>query len=160
VPGHEIIICGKDGCPLPEGNCGEIMIRGPGMFRGYVNSPERNCVGGWFASGDTGVIEEEVLFIRGRSCSMIHVAGMKVFPEEIEACLMAHPAVESARVYAISHERMGQIIVADMQLLPGRSASEKELYLHCRRYLSPWKIPVEFNVNTRIIKTASGKIKR
>ncbi len=160
VPGHEIMICDKEGCPLPEGSCGEIMIRGPGMFRGYVNPSGGNCADGWFASGDTGVMEEGVLFIRGRSCSVIHVAGMKVFPEEIEACLMAHPAVESARVYAISHKRMGQITVADIQALPGGSVSGKELYLHCRRYLSPWKIPVEFNVNTRIIKTAGGKTKR
>jgi long-chain acyl-CoA synthetase len=160
VPGHEIMICDKAGRALPDGTCGEIMIRGPGMFSGYVNAPERSCMNGWFASGDTGVMEDGVLFIRGRSCSVIHVAGMKVFPEEIEACLMAHPAVGSARVYAVSHRRMGHIIIADIQPVSGETVSEKGLYLHCRRYLSPWKIPVEFNMDTRIGRTASGKVKR
>ena len=160
VPGHRIMIRDSQGRPVPEGTAGEIMIQGPGMFEGYVNASGIFGKDAWFASGDTGMIKEGVLYIRGRSCSAIHVAGMKVFPEEIEACLLSHPAIKAARVYGTDHPRMGKVINADIAVRYGSKISEKELFMYCRRHLSPWKIPADWNIGAEIEKTSSGKVRR
>ena len=161
APGHSIMIRNRTGSsPLSEGEEGEIMIRGPGMFEGYVNAPCPFDSDGWFASGDMGLIRGGVLYVKGRECSVIHVAGMKVFPEEIEACLLAHTYVHAVRVYGTRHPRMGQVITADLSLRKGAVLTEKQLFLFCRERLSPWKIPVNFNINVKIDRTGSGKVLR
>ncbi len=161
APGHSIMIRNPSaGTPLSEGEEGEIMIRGPGMFEGYVNAPCPLDSNGWFASGDMGLVRDGVLYVRGRECSVIHVAGMKVFPEEIEACLLAHPDVNAARVHGTRHPRMGQVITADISLRKGAVLTQKQLFLFCRERLSPWKIPANFNINVKIERTASGKVLR
>jgi acyl-CoA synthetase (AMP-forming)/AMP-acid ligase II len=160
VPGHRIMIRDSRGRPVSEGTAGEIMIQGPGMFEGYVNVAGTFGRETWFASGDTGMVKDSILYIRGRSCSAIHVAGMKVFPEEIEACLLSHPAIKAARVYGTDHPRMGKVVNADISVKDGAELPEKELFMYCHKHLSPWKIPANWNIGAEIEKTSSGKVRR
>ena len=160
VPGHSIMVRGKDGRPLEEGETGEILVKGPGMFTGYADSPDFFLEDGWFSTGDSGFFRGGALFVKGRSCSAFHVAGMKVFPEEIESCLLAHEAVSNVRVAASSHPRLGDVISAEVVVKEGVKLDERELYTYCRRYLAPWKIPLGFRFVSSVATTTSGKVRR
>jgi long-chain acyl-CoA synthetase len=147
------------------GDVGEIFVRGPGMLDAYVIPWRRRdeiLKEGWFRTGDLGVLDEEgSLQLVGRSHSVINVAGLKCFPEEIEAILCEHPGVLAARVSGKAHDRVGAIPVAE--IVPRDSSAPPSilsLNTHCRRALSRYKVPVEFKMVERLPKTASGKLKR
>jgi len=147
------------------GEIGELFLRGPGIFDAYVIPWRRRdevLEEGWFRTGDLGVFDEEgYLQLVGRSHSVINVAGLKCFPEEIEAVLCDHPAVAGARVYGKPHERVGAIPVAEIVPKdPATPPTILSLSSHCRAKLARYKVPVEFRMVESLPKTASGKIKR
>ncbi len=161
VPGHLIRVCDENGRRMEDGMTGEVQVKGPGMFAGYVNGEDRDCLrDGWFPTGDTGYLKDGILFLKGRSTSAFHVAGMKVFPEEIEACLLAHDEVENVHVYSERDHRMGDVIIADVVLVSGGDVRESQLYRYCSDHLSPWKVPAIFNLVDNVQTTSSGKVKR
>jgi acyl-CoA synthetase (AMP-forming)/AMP-acid ligase II len=90
--------------PLAEGETGQLALRGPGMFSGYLNPPrsrEEVLHDGWFLTGDLAHRDSGGrIVLDGRTSSVIHVAGHKVFPEEVAAVLDQHPAVLRSRVFA------------------------------------------------------------
>jgi long-chain acyl-CoA synthetase len=157
------------GRPLPdfeiETRQGEIWIQGPGMLDAYLN-PWRTrddiLTDGWFHSGDLGHYDEEGdLHLDGRSGSVINVAGMKCFPEEVEAVLREHPGVKGARVLGRKHPRVGAIPVAEIIAVdPSKPPPISALVAHCRAALSAYKIPMDFQFVESISLTASGKIRR
>ena len=151
--------------PVKAGEVGELFVRGPGMLDAYVIPWRRGdeiLEDGWFGTGDLGVLDEEgYLQLVGRSHSVINVAGLKCFPEEIEAVLCEHPEVAAARVSGRPHEKVGAIPVAEIVAInPASPPSILSLNTHCRGALSRYKMPVEFKFVEALPKTASGKIKR
>jgi long-chain acyl-CoA synthetase len=163
VPGYEVAVFADDGHRQPAGTPGEIGIRGSGLFSAYY-APwvlrEQISRDGWFLTGDIGWIETDgALFLQGRKKAVIFVAGLKFFPEEVEACLNDCPGVKESRVFGAPHPHLGQVPHAEVVLAtPGTDLDT--LRAHCARVLSAYKIPHEFTVVEAIARTPGGKILR
>ncbi len=160
---------GSIGRPLPGFEAdlrdGELFLRGPGMLDAYLDpwqTRDEILVDGWFRTGDLCRRDEAGrLTLVGRSHSVINVAGMKCFPEEIEAVLREHPGVRAARVSGRANARTGAMPVAELVASdPSRPPSPAALVSHCRTALARYKVPLEFRFVDAIPLTASGKIKR
>jgi long-chain acyl-CoA synthetase len=98
--------------------------------------------------------------ILGRSRTIINVGGMKFFPEEVEKCINSVPGVLESRVIATPHLTFGSAPIAEIVKSVGEDVQVKTLWMHCRKNLSKYKLPVEFRFVGSIPKTPTGKIKR
>jgi acyl-CoA synthetase (AMP-forming)/AMP-acid ligase II len=150
--------------PVVEGETGQLALRGPGLFSGYLNPPRsRDEVlrDGWFLTGDLAHRDSGGrIVLDGRNSSVIHVAGHKVFPEEVAAVLDQHPAVLRSRIYGSPHPQMGEAVHAEVQLRSGLSPTPAEdLLLFCRQRLSSQKVPVSLEFVAEISMTSSGKVR-
>lgn len=149
--------------PLPDGETGQLALRGPGMFSGYLNPPRSRAEvlhDGWFLTGDLAHRDSGGrIVLDGRTSSVIHVAGHKVFPEEVAAVLDHHPAVLRSRVSAQPHPQMGEAIHADVQLRPGQDATPEDIIAFCRHRLSSQKVPATLAIVPEISTTTSGKVR-
>lgn len=158
--GYEVRIQDPD-----KAGVGVVLVRGPGLFDAYV-SPWRLrqdvLEGGWFNTGDVGKLSDDgALAILGREKNLINFVGMKIFPDEVEAVLVGHPAIEEARVYGVAHPQFGQMPGAEVVVRPGmQMPTEVELRRHCYQRLAAHKVPKEFRYVARLERTGSGKIKR
>jgi len=165
LPDFAVELRDDAGHVVAPGEVGELFLRGPGMLDGYL-SPLRVRAqileDGWFSSGDLARADASgSLRLVGRTRSVINVSGLKCFPEEIEAVLLAHPEVAAARVTGRAHAHLGAVPVADVVPRDARRAPEaKSLAVHCRAALARYKVPVEFRVVRALPLTASGKVKR
>jgi acyl-CoA synthetase (AMP-forming)/AMP-acid ligase II len=164
VDGFEAKIVDEAMNPLPDGQPGQLTLRGPGMFSGYLNPPRSRAEvlrDGWFLTGDLAHRDSGGrIVLDGRTTSVIHVAGHKVFPEEVAAVLDHHPAVLRSRVSARPHAQMGEAIHADVQLRPGQTATAPEdIIAFCRRRLSSQKVPASLDIVAEISTTSSGKVR-
>jgi long-chain acyl-CoA synthetase len=160
LPAYEVALLDDRGRPADEG---EFRVRGPGLLDAYLVPWDPSPLdGGWFASGDLVRRDEDGhLFLMGRKKSVINVAGMKVFPEEVERVLNEHPGVARSRVLGREHPQMGQVAVAE--IIPADPAAPPklvELQRHCRALLSAYKVPMVFKLVDTLPLTASGKLKR
>ncbi len=163
LPAYEVKLCGDEGLPVPEGQPGEFHVRGPGLLDAYLVPWEPAPLqDGWFASGDLVRRDAEGhLFLVGRKKAVINVAGMKVFPEEVERVLDSHPSVSRSLVSGRTHPQMGQIPVAEIiPADPALPPKPVELQRHCRALLSAYKVPMQFKIVEALPMTASGKLRR
>jgi long-chain acyl-CoA synthetase len=164
VPGYAVGVFAPDGAPLAAGAHGEVGVRGPGLFDAYYEPWRPRAAvlrDGWFMTGDVGSVDAAgALTLHGRLKSTIVVAGMKVFPEEIEAVLLSQPGVAEARAFGREHPRLGELPHAEVVVAAGSTFDRDALVAHCARHLSPYKMPVEIAVVAAIPKTASGKVLR
>lgn len=165
LPDFAVKLLDPSGCPRPPGEVGEIWLRGPGMLDAYLSPWRRReaaLLDGWFPTGDLGHVDADGhLFLVGRTRTVINVAGMKCFPEEIEAVLHELPEVHAVRVIPRPHERVGAVPVAE--IVPADTArppTAARLAAHCRERLAHYKVPVEFRFVSSLPQTASGKIRR
>lgn len=164
VDGFEAKIVDDHMRTLPDGQTGQLALRGPGMFSGYLNPPrsrDQILHDGWFLTGDLGHRDSGGrIVLDGRTSSVIHVAGHKVFPEEVAAVLDHHPAVLRSRVSARAHPQMGEAIHADVQLRPGQAETKVEdIIAFCRKRLSSQKVPATLDIVAQIPTTSSGKVR-
>jgi long-chain acyl-CoA synthetase len=165
APGYDVAVVGADGAPLPAGTAGDVRVRGEGLCSGYYRPWRPRAAllhDGWFVTGDVGVLDATGrLSLVGRSTSVIIVAGMKVFPEEVEACLDRLPGVAESRVFGRPHPRMGEVACADVVPRPGGPAPvPRALAAACAQALSTHKVPVEIRLVDALPRTAGGKILR
>lgn len=163
VSSFEAMIVHDEMEPVPDGETGQLAVRGPGTFSGYLNPPRlrgeilRN---GWFLTGDLAHRDGNGLIVLdGRTSSVIHVAGHKVFPEEVAAVLDSHPAVLRSRVFGRPHPQWGEAVYAEAQLRNGAPVTGDELLTFCRRRLSSQKVPVTVELVPEISMTSSGKVR-
>jgi long-chain acyl-CoA synthetase len=163
VPGYEIAVFSDEGQCLPSGTPGEIGVRGDGLFSAYYTPwrlREQVARDGWFLTGDIGRLEKDgALFLEGRKKAVIFVAGLKFFPEEVEACINQFPGVTESRVFGAPHTHLGQVPLAEV-VFATPSPDLDGLRRHCARALSPYKVPAEFTVVDATAKTPGGKILR
>ncbi|HEY5909105.1 MAG TPA: AMP-binding protein [Verrucomicrobiae bacterium] len=164
LPGFAAAILDEALKPVGDGQTGQLAVRGPGMFAGYLSPPlarEAVLSDGWFLTGDLAHRDRDGLFtIDGRSKSVINVAGHKVFPEDVAAVLDQHPAVWRSRVTTRPHPRLGEIVHADVQLREGRlPVGTEDLLAFCRRRLSGYKVPASIALVEEIELTPSGKVR-
>ncbi len=164
VPGYEIAVVGDDGGSAPPGVPGDVRVRGRGLASGYYRPwlpPARAFPGGWLATGDIGSLDRAGrLTLHGRSKSTIVTAGMKVFPEEVEAVLDRQPGVRESRVVGRPHPRLGEVACAEVVPAAGATVDARALAAACADVLSSHKVPVEFRVVDAIPRTPGGKIRR
>jgi acyl-CoA synthetase (AMP-forming)/AMP-acid ligase II len=163
VPSFEAKIV-HDGMQLvAEGETGQLALRGPGMFSGYLNPPRLRAEimhDGWFLTGDLAHRDSSGLIVLdGRTSSVIHVAGHKVFPEEVASVLDSHPAVLRSRVFGRQHPQWGEAVYAEAQLRNGTPVTSDELLTYCRKRLSSQKVPVSLEFVPEISMTSSGKVR-
>lgn len=164
APSFEVGILGADGKECPEGRIGELVLRGPGMFEGYLDPPvshQEVMTDGWFHTGDLAKRDKTgLIWIEGREKTLINVSGNKVFPEEVESVLNQAPGVQLSRVFGVEHPIFGEIVHAEIRMKPGAAFSESDLHKHCGRLLSSYKIPQQFKPVDVIPLTNTGKVRR
>ena len=147
---------------LPQGEKGEIRLRGPQLMRDYRNLPEETALAlrnGWLYTGDVGELDADgYLFIRGRKKEMIIVSGYNVFPREVEEVLHGNPAVREAAVVGRQDAYRGELPVAFVVARDGATLNTAELGVFCADRLAKYKIPAEFRIVDTLPKTGVGKI--
>ncbi|HTW89031.1 MAG TPA: acyl--CoA ligase [Candidatus Binataceae bacterium] len=160
--GVEISIVDADGNHLKLGEAGEVVIKGPAVMRGYENNPEANArsfTGGWFRTGDQGVLDESgYLRLVGRLKEMINRGGEKISPLEIDDLLLTHPQVAEAVSFGVEHPSWGEEVAAAVVLR--ESVPDGELLAFCKAHLAEYKCPKKIYVVEAIPRTATGKIQR
>jgi O-succinylbenzoic acid--CoA ligase len=153
-----------EGKVLLPGEVGEIVVRGavvsPGYFKREAET-RKAWQKGWFHTGDLGRLDEEgFLYVVDRRTDLIISGGENVYPAEVEAVLLAHPAVEEAGVYARADDRWGQVPVAAVKLREGKTITETELILWCQSRLARYKVPRQIEFRDNLPRNAAGKLVR
>jgi acyl-CoA synthetase (AMP-forming)/AMP-acid ligase II len=158
----ELAVWDEDGRPVPAGEPGEIVLRGPKVFPGYWRDPEataRAFTGGWFHTGDVGVLDDDgYLFIVDRLKDMIVSGGENIASSEVERVLYEHPAVLEAAVVGRPDRRWGEVPVAFVVLRPDRAAGADQLVEHCRAQLARFKVPAAVTFLDALPRNPSGKV--
>ncbi|MGB1347265.1 MAG: AMP-binding enzyme, partial [Pseudomonadales bacterium] len=148
--------------PVPRDGktIGEVMFRGNVVMKGYLknkSATEESFKGGWFHSGDLGVIHEDgYIQLKDRSKDIIISGGENISSIEIEEVLYKHPAVEAVAVVAMPDEKWGETPCAFVQIKENSKASENELSQWCRDNMASFKTPRKF-IFDNIPKTSTGK---
>ena len=151
--------------PVPRDGktMGEIMFRGNITMKGYLKNPKASAdafAGGWFHTGDLGVIYPDgYIKIRDRSKDIIISGGENISSIEVEDALYRHPAVMACGVVAAPDPKWGETPCAFVELRTGESATEEDIIAHCRAHLAPFKIPRKV-VFGELPKTSTGKIQK
>jgi O-succinylbenzoic acid--CoA ligase len=163
VLGTEVRIV-ADGRDLPRGTPGEIAVRGPTVMQGYLHAPDATAGAlraGWLHTGDVGYLDaDDALHVLDRRDDLIVSGGENVYPAEIEAVLLEHPAVEDAGVTGVADADLGSRVVAWVVVAPGATVATTELARHCRERLAGYKQPREFRFGSALPRNASGKLQR
>ena len=137
LPGQEVRVVDRDGRPVPQGERGEVVIRGANVMRGYLNRPEetaKTLVDGWLHTGDVGVFDADgYLRIVDRIKDMIIRGGENIYPKEIEAALYTHEGVLEAAVVGRPDEVLGEVVVAHVALRPESAATAERAARRVRR---------------------------
>jgi len=151
--------------PVPRDGrtLGEVMFRGNVVMKGYFRNPEatqKAFAGGWFHSGDLGVIHPDgYIQLKDRSKDIIISGGENISSIEVEEALYRHPAVAVAAVVAMPHEKWGETPCAFIELAPGQRADADDLRQWCRDQLAAYKVPGRF-VFAPVPRTSTGKIQK
>ena len=164
VPGYDIELRAEDGRPVPEGQPGDLYIRGPSaalMYWGNRDKTRETFQGGWTKSGDKYTRNPDGTFAyAGRTDDMIKVSGMYVSPFEVEATLVQHPAVLEAALIGVPDADGLSKTKAFVVLKEGCSASEADLKAFVKSHLAPYKYPRSIEFVGELPKTATGKVQR
>jgi acyl-CoA synthetase (AMP-forming)/AMP-acid ligase II len=162
--GPEVAIMDDDGTILPQGEIGEVVIRGPNVTAGYEANPDANAkafTNGWFRTGDQGAFDAEgYLTLTGRLKELINRGGEKVSPLEVDGVLSAHPAVAQALTFAMPHAKLGEEVAAAVVLREGAACTERELRDFAAQQLADFKVPRKVVFLPEIPKGATGKLMR
>ena len=146
------------------GKQGELLLKGPQVMRGYWNAPEQTAAAftdGWFRTGDIASVDaDDYTFIVGRKKDMIIAGGYNIYPDEIDAVLVAHPAVLEAATVGIPDPKRGETVKSFVVLRPGQRATADELTEYCRRELAAYKVPRSFAFLDELPKSSALKILR
>ncbi|TYB65370.1 acyl-CoA synthetase [Nonomuraea sp. PA05] len=148
--------------PVPPGVVGEIVHRSPHAMLGYWDDPDKTAEafrGGWFHSGDLGVMDEDgYLSVVDRKKDMIKTGGENVASREVEEALYQHPAVAEAAVFGIQDDKWIEAVTAAVVLREGAGVTEQELITFLRERLAPFKTPKRIVFLESLPKNASGKV--
>ena len=147
---------------VPQGEMGEIVIKGHNIMKGYYKKPEATAEAmrnGWFHTGDIGKFDEDgFLTITDRVKDMIIRGGFNVYPREIEEVLYGHPAIAEVAVIGVYDEALGEEIKAVVSLKPGQSGDAQQIMDYCKERLAAYKYPRSVEIRDTLPKTATGKI--
>jgi long-chain acyl-CoA synthetase len=164
LPDTDVRIVDDAGQPVPPGQAGEIVLRGPQVMAGYWQKPAETAIAikdGWFYTGDLAQMDAQGYFtIVGRKKDMIDASGFKVYPDEVDRVLMSHAAVLEAATIGVPDVKRGETVKSFVVLKPGATVSAEALVAHCRESLAPYKVPREIEFRTELPKSTVLKILR
>jgi long-chain acyl-CoA synthetase len=164
VRGCEMRVVDDEGEDVPDGEPGEIAIRGENVMKGYWNRPEATAEAipdGWFRSGDIATRDADGYYtIVDRKKDLIIRGGYNVYPREVEETLYEHPAVAEAAVIGMKHADLGEEIGAAVALKPGAEATPDELQAFVKERLAAYKYPRSVWLVESLPKGPTGKILR
>ena len=154
----------EEGEEVMDGDPGEIVIRGPNVFRGYWRKGEESARAfrdGWFRTGDVAYRDADgYLFIVDRIKDLIIVSGFNVFPKEVEEAVLSHEDVAECAVIGLPDGGTGEVVKALVVLKPGREASRQEILDHCRSRLARFKLPRQVEFVESLPRHSTGKVLR
>ena len=155
----------EDGSQLPVESLGELVVKGPGVMRGYYRQPRETAASfgedGFFRTGDLGIVDEEgYVHLVGRRKDVIIRGGSNVYPREVEDRLHAHPAVLEAAVVGVRDQLLGEAICAAIVPMEGAIVTEEEVQEWCRETLADHKVPDLVRFLDAFPTTGTGKIRR
>ena len=150
---------------LPDGEIGEVQLRGPNVFKGYWKQPQKTTESftsdGWFHTGDLGFLEPDgYLTLCGRSKDLIISGGLNIYPPEVERVLAEHPSVAACAVIGCLDREWGERVTAVVVLHQGQSASDTDLIAFCREHLAPYKSPRSIVFKNELPRNAMGKVQK
>jgi fatty-acyl-CoA synthase len=151
--------------PVPRDGetMGEVMFRGNVVMKGYLknkSATDEAFLGGWFHSGDLGVVYPDgYIQLKDRSKDIIISGGENISSIEIEDVLYKHPQVVAAAVVAMPHEKWGETPCAFVELAPPDSVTEDDLKDWCKQHMASFKVPKQFVIGT-VAKTSTGKVQK
>jgi len=158
----ELDIWDEEGESLPAEERGEIVMRGPKVFKGYWRDPDATAAaftGGWFHTGDIGIRDGDgYLYIVDRMKDMIVSGGENIASSEIERVLCAHESVLEVAVVGRPDDRWGEVPVAFVVLRQGEGATADGLLEHCRAQLARFKVPKQIDFLDALPRNPSGKV--
>jgi long-chain acyl-CoA synthetase len=158
LPGVEVALVDDHGTPVDMGDEGEIVVRSPGVFLGYLNDDETTesmlTDDGWLWTGDVGIFDEDgYLYLVDRIKDIVIVSGFNVYPAEVENALMSHPGVSGAIVTGTADDETGEAVVAHVT----GSATRDELDAHVAKHLSRYKRPTTYHFLDELPIAPNGK---
>jgi acyl-CoA synthetase (AMP-forming)/AMP-acid ligase II len=162
LPVMEARILDEQGNPLPPDTVGELVVKGPNNVRGYLNKPEATAEAfpeGWFRTGDLATIDEDgFISIVDRAKDMVLRGGENIYCAEVEAAIFDHPAVKEAAVFAVPHDRFGEVPGAAVVLKDGENVSEDELRKYVGERIASFKVPEKiWFLDEDLPRNANGK---
>ena len=165
VPGYEARVVDENGAPVPPNTLGRLAVRGPTGCGYLADKRQLQYVqNGWNMTGDTYLQDADCYFrYQARSDDMIVSAGYNIAGPEVEAALLAHPAVAECGVVGAPHEERGQIVKAYIVLRPGFAGDQsltKVLQEHVKAAIAPYKYPRAIDYVTALPRTQTGKLQR
>jgi malonyl-CoA/methylmalonyl-CoA synthetase len=166
LPGVEVrIVNSETGEILPDGEIGDVQLRGPNIFKGYWRQPEKTSASfsadGWFKTGDLGFREKDgYITLCGRSKDLIISGGLNIYPPEVERVLAEHPAVNTCAVIGCLDKEWGEKVTAVVVLNKGEAVSGEELIRFCRERLAPYKSPKAIVFRDDLPRNAMGKVQK
>jgi long-chain acyl-CoA synthetase len=163
VPGTDIRVVDSDGRDVPDGEPGELLVKGPQVMQGYWQRPDetaRVLRQGWLATGDVARVDEEgYVYIVDRKKDLILVSGFNVYPNEVEAVLAAHPGVAEVAVVGVPDDTSGEVVCAFV-VRKDPALTESALRDFCRQSLTAYKVPRVVQFRTDLPKSPVGKVLR
>jgi HIP---CoA ligase len=165
LPGVEVRVVDDRGADVAPGEPGEILVRGYNVMTGYVDDPAATAATidpeGWLRTGDIGLVDAGGnIRITDRRKDMFIVGGFNAYPAEIEAGLLAHPAVAQVAVVGMPDHRLGEVGAAFVVPRAGAEVDEAEVIAWCRERMANFKVPRRVRVVDALPLTPSGKVQK
>jgi len=158
----DVKVVDDDGREVPNGERGEIVVRGPNVMKGYWNRPDATAeviVDGWFHTGDIGIRDDDgYFFIVDRKKDMIISGGENVYPAEIEDALYEHPAIKEVAVIGVQHPRWGETVRAVVVVKDGETVTEAEIIEFTQGRLARYKQPKSVVFADLLPRNPAGKV--
>jgi acyl-CoA synthetase (AMP-forming)/AMP-acid ligase II len=165
IPFCEIRTMDERGVPLGQHESGEIIVRGPFVFPGYLDDPTATAAAflpdGWFRTGDIGFVDAAgYLHLTGRLGETINRGGEKIVPDEVDAALGSHPAIVEAAVFAVPDALLGEDLVAAVVLEHEETIERKAIHAWLLDRLPLFKVPRRIWLVEELPRTPTGKVRR
>ncbi|MCH7789637.1 MAG: AMP-binding protein, partial [Acidobacteria bacterium] len=165
LPGVEVRLVEPSGSDALIGDEGELWVRGPNVFAGYVGADDTSTTAideqGWLHTGDIAVVDDEGnLYLVDRAKDLIIVSGFNVHPAEVENALRTHPAIADAGVVGAADPQSGETVHAAVVVEPGASIEVDQIIEHCAAHLARYKCPTAIEFVDVIPRADSGKVLR
>ncbi len=165
LDGIQVRLVDENGEDALQGDAGEVWVKGPNVFKGYLNEPEATArvltADGWLRTGDIAVVDDDgYLFLVDRAKDLIIVSGFNVYPAEVEDVLLEHPEVAECGVIGVPHPHTGEAVKAFVVLQRGARAQEDSLVSWCLDNLARYKCPSKIVFVDELPRNVSGKLLR